>query len=303
MGYGQVQPQLTGSNALGRGRGFTAEVWDGFDPAAMDRDPGIGFYQQDDFMRWIWIPANTAITATVNGYQALTTNNTGCQIVSLAGQGGILSLENAASAGDNDEAFLQAGRCHILASAEEDDTFPYHHPAKVVFGCRFALNSVSNNVNGIFVGLAGQNVVTGDLATDSSALVSTFHGLGIQILQADGDAINLVYQENGSALQTLISAALVPVVDEWHTFEMAIDPLAPTSERGKFWFDGVLHATKLTHAQYTASTFPISTDAVSIPLGATFLHKAGSDAVAALRLGGWRCWSSLNRAMGDEVCG
>lgn len=304
MGYGQVTPDILGTNTLGRGRNWTARVWEGFDPAAMDRDPSIGFYQQDDFMGHFHIPANTAITATIaNGYSALTTNNTGCQIVSLPGQGGIISLENAASSGDNDEAFLQANRAYVIASADEDDTLPYHHISKVVFGTRFALNSVSDNVNGIFIGLAGQALATGALATDTMALVSTFHGIGLQILAADGDAMNLVYQENGSALQTLISSAIVPVVNEWHTFEMVIDPWAPPTERGTFWFDGVKHSTFLTHAQMIASTFPISTDSVSIPLGPTWLHKAGSDAAAALYLGSWRAWSQVLKTQGNEACG
>ena len=304
MAYG-VQPQLTGSNTLGHGREFTAEVWDGYDPAAMDRDPSIGFYDADDFMNPINVPANTAITATMGKYKALTTNNTGAQIVALPGQGGILSLEHAASSGDNDEAYLQAGRSHILALADEDDTFPYHHVARVRFGVRWAASSVTDNVNGMFLGLAGQALATGDLADNTAALVSTFHGIGIQILQADGNAVNVVYQESGTTLVTVIAAAHAPVVDTWYTFEMDFNPFGPSTELISFWINGVKSSTFVTRAAFiaTATLGPYSSDSLTIPMGATFLHKAGSDAAGKTYLGGYRCWSELGKARGNEVCG
>jgi hypothetical protein len=297
MAHG-VQVQLTGSNALGHGREYTAEFWDGFDPQAMDRDLSIGWYEQDNFINPPHFPASSTAALVSGRYKALTTAST--SIGQLAGQGGILNFTSAA---DNDETYLQGGRSHIFASADEDDTFPYHHVGRVSFGCRFALNSVADNVNGMFLGMSGQALATGLLAADSSALVSTFHGIGIQILQADGNAINLVYQENGSALQTPLAGAIVPVADTWYMFEMVFDPWAPPTERMKFWFNGVKSATVLTHAQCVAATFPISTDSVSIPMAPTFLHKLGSAATGNLYLSGYRCWSQIGKAAGNEVCG
>ena len=304
MAHG-VQPQLTGSNTLGHGREFTAEVWDGYDPQAMDRDPSLGFYDADDFINPPNFPANTAITATTAKYKALTTNNTGAQIVGLAGQGGILSLEHAASSGDNDEAYLQAGRSHVLATADEDDTFPYHHVARVRFGVRWAASSVADNVNGMFLGLAGKALATGDLADDTAALVSAFHGIGIHILQADGNAANVVYKEDGTTAVTVIAGAIVPVADIWNTFEFDYNPFGPPDQLITFWLNGVKSSTYVTRAAWiaTATLGPVSTDSVSIPMGATFLHKAGSDAAGKTYLGGYRCWSELGKARGNEVCG
>ncbi|KKK49797.1 hypothetical protein LCGC14_3131410, partial [marine sediment metagenome] len=207
------------------------------------------------------------------------------------------------SSGDNDEAYLQANRAYVLATPDEDETLPYHHVSRVRFGCRFSLQSVANNVNGIFIGLAGQALATGALTVNDAALVSTFHGIGLNILQADGNAINLVYQENGSTLQTLLSGAIVPVADTWNTFEMDFNPLARDTERITFWFDGTKSSTYATAANVAAATFPKSTDSVSIPVGPTFLHIAGSDAIAKLRLGGWRCWSEPLKARGTQVHG
>ncbi|KKN30727.1 hypothetical protein LCGC14_0831040 [marine sediment metagenome] len=66
MAHGVV-PALTGDGTLGIGRGFTAQLWDGFDPQAMDRDPGVGWYEEDNFMRPPYIPINTAITEPTGG--------------------------------------------------------------------------------------------------------------------------------------------------------------------------------------------------------------------------------------------
>lgn len=304
MAHG-VQPQLTGSNTLGHGREFTAELWDGYDPQAMDRDPSLGFYDQDDFMNPPNFPANTAITALSGKYKALTTNNTGCQIVALPGQGGILSLEHAASSGDNDEAYLQSGRSHILALADEDDTFPYHHVARVRFGVRWATSSVTDNVNGMFLGLSARALTTTDLTDNDAALASAFNGIGIHILQADGNAVNVVYKEDGTTAVTVIAAAHAPVVDTWYTFEMDFNPFGNPNELISFWINGVKSGTFVTRAQFTATATlgPYSSDSVSLPMGATFLHKAGSDAAGKTYLGGYRVWSEIGKARGNEVCG
>jgi hypothetical protein len=278
-------------------------LWDGFDPQAMLRDRSLGWYDEDDFVNPPNIPANTAITATLSRYKALTTNNTGCQIVDAGIQGGAVSLENAATAGDNDESYLQAGRAHVLATAPEDDTWPYHHVQRVRFECRFALNSVADNVNAIFIGLGGQALATGALADNTGALVSTFHGIGAQILHADGNSINVVHQENGSALQTTISGMAAPVAETWYRFGMDFNPTANNkNEIVTFYWNGVKQSTYLTEANVAAATFPKSTDSVQILVGPTFLHKAGSDAVGKLILSGWRCAGEITSAAGNEAC-
>ncbi|KKN35526.1 hypothetical protein LCGC14_0782600, partial [marine sediment metagenome] len=218
-------------------------------------------------------------------------------------QGGVVQLANAASSGDNDETYMQGSRSYVLATADEDDSFPYHHVARVRFECRFCLNAVTDNDNMIFIGLAGQALATGALADNTGALVSTFHGIGCQILAADGNAINVVYQENGSALQTPISGALVPVADKWNRFGFDFNPLASDSERITYWLDGVKSSTFTTAANVTASTFPKSTDSVQIPMGATFLHKASDDAIGILRMSGYRVWSEPLISRGNEACG
>lgn len=48
MAY-QVIPSLVGSGLAGMGRPYSAELWDGFDPAAMARDPALGHFYQSDF--------------------------------------------------------------------------------------------------------------------------------------------------------------------------------------------------------------------------------------------------------------
>lgn len=302
MAYG-VQPQLTGSNTLGHGREFTAEVWDGYDPAAMDRDPSIGFYDADDFMNGPVFPANSALAGASGKYRALTSNTALNVIEPLAGQGGILKL--SLSATDNNECYLQASRSHILATADEDDAFPYHHVARVRLGVRFALGTVTDNQAGMFIGLIGQDVATGALAANTAALVSTFHGIGLNILQADGNAMNLVYQESGTALQTVLASALVPVINTWYTFEMDYNPFGKTDEFISFWINGTKLSTFVTKAQFTATATlgPVSTDSVTIPVGFGALRVNGEATASHAYLGGYRCWSELGKARGNEVCG
>lgn len=304
MAHGVV-PALTGDETLGIGRGFTAQLWDGFDPQAMDRDPGVGWYEEDNFMRPPYIPINTAVTEPTGGggYTFLTENNAGAIVSGASAQGGVVQLANAASSGDNDETYMQGSRSYVLATADEDDTFPYHHVARVRFEARFCLNVVTNDVNMIFIGLSGQALAASLQDDDTGALVSTFHGIGCQILAADGNAINVVYQENGSTLQTPISGALVPVAQQWNRFGFDFNPLASDSERITYWLDGVKSSTFTTGANVAATTFPKSTDSVQIPMGATFLHKAGSDAIGILYISGYRVWSEPLVSRGNEACG
>lgn len=309
MAY-QVQAQVTGDSSLGHGREFTAEVWDGFDPAAMDRDSGLGWYQQEMYTKNVHVPANTAITALGNGFSALTTNNTGAQATTLAGQGGILSLEAAASSGDNDEVYLQYGRPYVLATADEDDTLPYHHVSRVRFGVRFAVSAVTDDYQALFLGLAGQALATGALSDNDGELVSTFHGIGLRAQhKSSGGAaglnaiLDVVYQENGSQRQDAIAGIKTMVANTWYLFEMDFNPMAPADKRITYWFDGVKQSTYTTAAQVADSTFPKSTDDVSIPVGPTFMRKSGADAASKLYLGGWRAWSEPLVEVGNCVCG
>jgi len=300
MAHG-VQPTLVGSGLGGIGRGFTPELWDGFDPQAMDRDPGLGFYEQDDFMCPPTFPVATT-TALVSGkYRAVTTTGTGGTIADGAAQGGALDLTCGATA--DSEAYLQSGLSHILASADEPGTgtYPFHHVARVRFEARFRTSSVAVSTGGMFIGLGGQLIASGQLANTSGALVSTFHGIGIQVLQAASSTVNVVYQESGSVLQTPIAALATIAANTWYTFGMDFNPWAKSNERVTFWWGGTKQSTFLTNANVIASTFPISTASVQIPMGATFLKKIFATG-GTLTLGGYRVASEPMIARGNEAC-
>jgi hypothetical protein len=297
MAHG-VQVELTGSGLGGVGRGFSPVLWDGYDPQAMDRDPSIGCYDQDDFMNPPTFPVSSAATLVSGRYTAFTSATS--TIESGSTQGGALNLIPSSTA--NTEAYLQGGRSHVLASADEPGTgtYPYHHVARVRMETRFRVSSVAND-HALFIGLGGQGVATAQLADTTGALVATFHGVGIQVLAAAGATVNVVYQENGSALQTPIAALATIAANVWYSFGMDFNPWARPTERCTFWWGGVKQSTALTHAQTIAATFPISTGSVQIPMGPTWLMKSVSTG-STLTLGGTRVCTEWMTARGNEAC-
>ena len=130
MAHG-VQAHLTGSGLAGHGRPYTAELWDGFDPQAMDRDQALGHYDQVDFVADCPVAA-TNLSVRDAGNWNIFTGATTTTIGPAAIQGGAVSLFGTT---DNHEAYLQRGvigsRPYALVTTSEVTAWPYHHLARV----------------------------------------------------------------------------------------------------------------------------------------------------------------------------
>lgn len=303
MAHG-VQPALVGSGIAGVGRPFTAELWDGYDPQAFLRNPGLGNHFEEDFLTPPEFAAASAAGTDYGFYNALTVGAAGT-ILGAGLQGGGCLLDGPAV--DNSENYLMFGqtaqRSFVLASAAEDDTWPYHHPARVRFESRWALSTVGDNLNAIFVGFWGQALAAGALVDDTGELVSTAHAVGFQTIHGTGTNAILkpVYQENGSTRQNPGTTVTI-VANQWVMTGLDFNPGADTSAWCKFYINGTVVAT-LTKAQCTASTFPISTDSVQIFSSPAWLRKSGAATSADMYLGGWRVCQEFMVSQGNEACG
>jgi hypothetical protein len=308
MAY-HVQPALIAGGIAGIGRGFTPELWDGFDPAAVERNPGLGIFFQDEFIGNTPTAAANTAAGSVSGLYNVATNATaGTTITKFTGQGSGLQLESTT---DNEVAALQFGHAtthpFFLTTGIEDDTLPYMHQARIRFESRFFVNPVAiADEQAIFIGLAGDVALT-DLADNTGEVVASKNFFGFHTLNAAPSTLRFIFQEATQAAPIVVQASVgTLLLNKWHTVGFDYNPVAPVANRCSIWFDGVKSATYVTQAQTVgtgANLFPKSNDTAQIDLAPTWMRSSGDGTTTAMVIGGWRIYEEYVVAMGNEACG
>jgi hypothetical protein len=304
MGFGQVQTALTeGSGIAGAGRPYTAELWDGFDPGAMDRDPALGHYFQDDFMCPPTFAANSAAGSVFGNYNGFTNATAGGTIGGAGLQGGGVKIANTTT---SEMSSLQmgavAGLPFVLATAAEDDTWPYHHVSRVRMEARFAVNTVTASAGSWFLGLAGVLAAL-DLDNTTGDVVTSKNFFGFHTIATAPTLLRFIYQAAADAAPTVVIASTGTLIaNTWFRVGFDFDPSADPTERCSIWFNGVKASTFITHASAAAATFPRSTDGAQAFLAPTFMSKSIDGSDAFLYLGGFRISNEPIVAQGKEAC-
>jgi hypothetical protein len=308
MAY-QVQPALIAGGIAGIGRGFSPELWDGFDPAAIDRNPALGIYYQEEFIHNTPVAAANTAAASVSGlYNVATDATAGTTITKWPGQGGGVQLESTT---DNEVAILQFGHATVhpffLTTGIEDDTLPYMHQARIRFECRFFVNPVAiADEQAIFIGLAGDVALT-DFDTDTGDMVNSKNFFGFHTLNAAPSTVRFIFQEATQTAPIVVQANVgTLLLNKWHAVGFDYNPVAPQNQRCSIWFDGVKSATFVTQAQTLgtgANLFPKSNDTAQIDLAPTWGRDSGDATTTALVVGSWQIYQELMVAQGNEASG
>lgn len=307
MAY-QVQPALTAGGIAGQGRGFTAELWDGFDPAAIDRNPALGHYHQDDFFCPPVQAAN--ITGNYGAYNLFTGATAGSTVGAAAAQGGGCKITTTTQ---HELSAVQlgpiGGQAVVFASGDEDDTWPFHHVSRVRWETRIAVPSVAAGVQSFFVGFMGVLGGSADLVNSTGALAASKSFFGFQTLGATANAtLRAVYQSaSNTVTQVIIASAATLVANKWFTLGFDFNPLAKPTERCSFWFNGAKQSTFLTAA--LASTlptvattgFPGSSDTQQVFLSPTWMVKQIDTSDATVYLSQNRIFVEHLVAQGNEA--
>lgn len=300
-----VQAALTGSGLGGQGKPYTAELWDGFDPMAMDRDVALGTYDQVDFVNDVPVIATNLAVANFgnwNGFTGLTAATVGPSAI----QGGAIEL---AGTTDNMDVYLQRGpigsRPYALVYSSEVTAWPYHHLARVRFECRVSPSTVVAESMGWFVGLAGV-IADNDLDDNTSDVVGSKNFFGWSVLNgaaAENATPRFIYQSAANTAPTVVLAnAGTMVANKWYTLGFDFNPAAPKRERVALYFNGVKSGTFITDAAVAAATFPKTVDgSTMVNLAPSFLMKPGTTAACALTISNFRISQEVMIGMGNEA--
>jgi len=185
---------------------------------------------------------------------------------------------------DNDESVMSTGSCAWNISDTAADA------KKLWFEARFKKESVANNAIAEFVGLGwdhttGTSVAVTTCLTANDADLGAFSFIGFHVDQADGDAMDFVYQADGGAQTVKIAGVDVREADTYVKAGFVYDPHAPSTKRIKVFINNVEQTTYVTATNIAAATFPDDE-----PLAMVWANKVGTNAAAkTAHLDWWRC--------------
>jgi len=225
------------------GTGASPAIWGSCPRADMEYDSNLGFVMKDDFLKY------SSTATTVLNASGLPTFEGSCTMTGSTTAGGELVMFLTTS---NEEAGLDTGG-GVSAPFVISDTAGASK--KLWYETRIK-KSLITNVENMFVGLASPGAAVADFIHDDGDDFSDVAVIGFVQWEADGDAIDFVYQANGQAFATLISGVCVPEADTYVKLGFIYDPEAESSKRIKVYVDGVEQSTYGTATQIAAATFP-----------------------------------------------
>ncbi len=230
----------------------TAAIWNNFDLKSLRDNPFNGSIFETDYTHGEGHPMNSYISAT---YSAAAEGKAITEYLKV-GTEVVGNLDNFATT-DNQVVEWQVP-CPITVSGG----------SKWAFGVRFKLSSVTDTIGKMALGLMLPQLMSGDILTDAGAIIDGGF-IGLHWKEADGNAIDFVYDESGQTQNEHDADYIVPVINTYVTFEMYFNG---TTIQG--YVDGVLTGTAIDASDIAAADFP--TAAVLNP---TFALKgaAGSD--------------------------
>ncbi len=242
-------------------------------------DPGKGYGFFDDFVACPDLSAGAG--DAMGRYVAYGTTG-----VTIKGQAGVAGgvAEVAGNDADNDESVLTLNSPAFVVSDTAADA------RELWFEARVKKASIADNACALFVGLAwdhGDGVPVNKTLclTANDANLGAFSYLGFHVDQANGDAVDFVYQAEGGAQTVLIAGVHVPVADTFVKLGFRYVPKALDGQKIQIYVDNVKQATFGTATQIAAATFP---DAE--PMAPTWAVKVGAAAESKAQMDWWRCY-------------
>ncbi len=181
-----------------------------------------------------------------------------------------------------DESVMSTGSPSWIVSDTAADA------KKLWFEARVSKSTIANNGMAMFIGLgwdhtAGVSVAQTLCLTDTDAALGAFSYLGFHVDQADGDAIDFVYQADAGAQTVNKPGVEVPTANTFVKLGFVYDPDAPATKRIKVFVNNVEQTTYVTATQIAAATFP---DAE--PLAMVWCAKVGTGATGTAEMDWWR---------------
>lgn len=240
------------SKGVNSGRGPSPAIWADLPPDIV-WDSGVGVHVFEDFKNF---GLTTAVGTNVGRYAGdagvyKSYEDTGCSITQETKDGGVIKLLHDGT--DNDEVWLQScggtgtlGRIADTLASRKKLWFE----TRVSFGQILAQN--------FFVGLTEEGLAAADTQADSGGAFASKDALGFQVNESTPGVLDIVYRCAGQALQTVGSGVKTLTADLTSFVKLGYvsDPDRPTTERIRFFIDGVEYTTRLTQAQIAAATFP-----------------------------------------------
>lgn len=248
-------------------RGPSPGLWNGF-PTIVDlqENPTLGWYIWDDFTD---IPFTTPTTeANWGRYKAF--GSSGATLTDAGISGGVVRLTEATN--NESVAIASVALPFKIASTR----------GKIGFEARIATSSIANTAHNTIIGLAnGRTLIVGDPIDTAGVLISTLDFVGFQRVEADGDAMDATYQENGSTQVVSVANAVTLVADTFIKVGFVYDP-----QDGKLrWFvNGIANSTVVAASAITGAAFPNTNQ-----LGLIFAHMAAATSPGTDDIDWWKC--------------
>jgi hypothetical protein len=160
---------------------------------------------------------------------------------------------------DNKETWLQSGDAASVLGAISDVAANAHLTA---FECRFKVNSVVDDVNAIFLGLAEEATVAENAKVDDTGVMVNKDYIGFDSVHTNGGTagtnaiLRWVYKKSGQTAATKIATLQTMVADTWYKVGFVYDPNAPTAKRITCYLDNVKQSTYITGTNIATATFP-----------------------------------------------
>jgi len=239
------------------GRGPSSTIW-GSCPHELLSGVGGGTVFFDDFLS---IGESTAADGTFRNGWTISEAGTGTPAIStsLTHTGGVLSVVTGTTA--DDEVSMSYGDGGNFAITDGDNA-----DAKLWFEARIATPDVVNGDGSLFIGLSDEAADQANFITDSHEMADTDF-IGFNVFDSDGDNVQAGYKANGQTVQTEVSALGAITASTFCKVGFIYDPVAPPTERIKYYFNGVKANSFTSASDIAAATFP-SGEEMSIALGA-----------------------------------
>jgi hypothetical protein len=234
------------SNNDGR---FSDAIWADL-PEELPLDPAVGIYACDTFSNF---GLTAAVASNVGRYASRvgvykSYEDTGGAITQLATALGRLSINTAAT--DNNECWLQSnGGLGVLGKITSAS------PRKLWFEARVATSQIA--AQNFFVGLTEEGLAAANTQADSGGAMADKDYVGFRVTEDAPSKVDIVFRKAGAGGE-------VEVLAEAHTLAagtfvnlgFVFDPSVGTSQRIRFFVNGVKQGSYVTAAQVAGATFP-----------------------------------------------
>jgi hypothetical protein len=153
------------------------------------------------------------------------------------------------------------------------------------FEARIKTSSVANTAHNTIIGLMDQRtLIVGDPIDIAGVLISTLNFVGFQRVEADGDAMDFTFQENGET-QVIVKADAVALAAD--TFVKVGFLFEPQRKLLTYFVNGVPGTTTKTISDTAGDTFPND-----VRLGLVFAHMAAATSPGTDSIDWWKCYQA-----------